>query len=73
MITTGTKVRVMATGDDQLDWAAGLEGEVVSVRLVRDYLCGIENPKLLQAEYYSVTVRTDQGEVTVNDNEIRTI
>lgn len=72
-LKTGDRVRVLATGDDRLDWAAGEEGEVTGVRLVRDYLYGIQEPCYLQAEYYSITVATPKGDVTVNDHEVMPI
>lgn len=70
---TGDRVRVLATGDNRLDWAAGQEGEIIGLRLVQDYLCGVREPRYLQAEYVSVTVRTPLGDVTVNDDEVEAL
>ena len=66
-------VRVLATGDNRLDWAAGLEGEIIGLRLVQEYLHGRRAPEYLQAEYVSVTVRTAAGDVTVNDHEVEAL
>lgn len=66
----GDKVRILTTGDDRIDWAAGAYGEIIDMHTVRDYLYGVPHPKLLQAEYVSITVATPLGNVTLNDNEV---
>lgn len=70
-IKIGDTVKVHTTGDDRLDWAAGLTGEIVNRKMITvpsgqwD-----ENMRPLYYTYHQVTVRTSQGEVTVNDNEV---
>ena len=72
-LTIGSRVRVLATGDDRLDWAAGQEGEIVGLHLVQDYLCGVREPRYLQAEYWRVLVATPLGDVMVNDHEVEAL
>jgi uncharacterized membrane protein len=69
---TGDRVRVLATGDDRLDWAAGLEGEVVNIKPIWT-LAGYDGGWPVYYTYHSVTVRTAQGDVTVNDNEVEAL
>jgi len=69
-LSTGDRVRILTTGDDRIDRFAGECGEIISIRLVHDYLLGIARRSMLQAKYYSVTVRTPLGDVTLNDNEV---
>jgi len=72
-IKIGDKVSVMQVGDDTIDWAAGLDGVVIDIQLFIDYLYGVEDPRLIQAVYHRVTVATEKGNVTVNDNEVQYI
>lgn len=69
-IKIGDTVKVHTTGDDRLDWAAGLTGEVINIRQITEYMPGASRHHSPAVCYDSITVRTSQGDVTVNDNEV---
>ena len=70
-VNMGDTVKVHTTGDGRLDWAAGLTGRVVNKRQITVPSGQWDKDmKPLYYTYNSITVRTPQGDVTVNDNEV---